>query len=231
VRIRAISLDLDDTLWPIEPVIVRAEQHLEGWLQQECPHVAAAWPVAELRALRERIYGENPHLGHDFTALRKMSLRAVFTPFDMGEDWVERAYIEYFTARNQVECYTDAVPALERLAALLPLVSISNGNADLDRIGLRRFFQFSVSAREFGTAKPHASIFHTACERLGLQPHEVLHVGDDAVLDVLGARDAGLRTAWLNRGDTAWAHAVAPDLTLSDLGQLAHWLENHQRGI
>lgn len=228
MRIRAISLDLDDTLWPIEPVILRAEQRLENWLHTQCPQVAAAWPVPELRALRERIYVENPHLGHDFTALRKLSLRAVFTPFGLGEDWVERAYIEYFTARNDVECYADALPALERLAAQVPLVSISNGNADLERIGLQRFFQFSVSAREFGTAKPHASIFHTACERLGLQPHEVLHVGDDAELDVLGARDAGLRTAWLNRGDGAWPHPVAPDLTLRDLNELALWLENHQ---
>lgn len=227
MRIRAISLDLDDTLWPIEPVILRAEQRLENWLQKECMQVAAAWPLSALRALRERIYAEHPELGHDFTALRKLSLRAVFAPFGLGEDWVERAYLEYFAARNEVECYADALPALERLAAQVPLISISNGNADLTRIGLQRFFQFSVSAREFGTAKPHASIFHNACERLGLPPYEVLHVGDDTELDVLGARAAGLRSAWINRDGNHWPYPSTPDLTLADLNELAHWMENH----
>ena len=227
MRIRAISLDLDDTLWPIEPVIARAEQRLADWLEAQCPHVAAAWPIPALRELRERIYVENPQLGHDFTALRKLSLREVFTPFGLNEEWVELAYLEYFTARNAVECYTDALPALEQLAARVPLVSISNGNADLERIGLQRFFQFSLSAREFGTAKPHVSIFHNACERLGLAPHEVLHVGDDAALDVLGAQQAGLRTVWLNRDSTSWDHPTAPDLTVTDLGELVRWFDTH----
>ena len=42
MRVRAITLDLDDTLWPIEPVMLRAEQRLDAWLRTHCPPVATA---------------------------------------------------------------------------------------------------------------------------------------------------------------------------------------------
>jgi putative hydrolase of the HAD superfamily len=221
LHIRAISLDLDDTLWPIEPVMLRAEQRLDAWLKTHCPRAAEHFPIAAMRALRDQVAGENPHLAHDFTAQRRLSLSTALRPHGYGDDHVESAFAEFYAARNQVECYADALPALERLAARFPLVSLTNGNADLDKIGLSRFFQFSICARDFGAAKPQPQIFHAACERLGLPPDAVLHVGDDPELDVAGARAAGLRSAWLNRTQASWRHAQSPDLTVRDLAELA----------
>ena len=228
MRIRAISLDLDDTLWPIEPVIVRAEQRLDEWLKTHAPQTAAAFPIAAMRALRERISAEHPHLSHDFTAQRLLSLRAALTPHGYDEAHVTRAFDAYYTARNEVELYPDALAALERLAARYPLVSISNGNADLERIGLKRFFRHSISSRALGVAKPAPPIFHAACAELGLAPHEMLHVGDDPELDVAGARAAGLRCVWLKRHD-AYAATPVADLTVRDLTELADWLDRLPR--
>ena len=225
MRIRAITLDLDDTLWPIGPVMLRAEQRLDDWLRTHCPPVAAAYPIAAMRALRDRIAGENPDLAHDFTSQRLLCLRAALQPHGYGDEHVDAAFAEFYAARNEVECYADALPALERLAASYPLVSLSNGNADLERIGIARFFHFSLSSRSFGKAKPAAEIFHAACAGLGLPADEVLHVGDDALVDVVGASEAGLRSAWLNRSGAAWDHARTPDLIARDLGHLAELLE------
>ena len=225
MRIRAITLDLDDTLWPIEPVMLRAEQRLDAWLRAHCPPVADRYPIAAMRALRDRVAADNPHLAHDFTTQRLMCLRSALQPHGYGDDHVDAAFAEFYAARNEVECYGDALPALERLAARFPLVSLSNGNADLERIGIARFFRFSISSRNFGKAKPAAEIFHAACAGLDLPPSEVLHVGDDPLTDVVGASRAGLRSAWLNRKGEAWTHAVSPDLTIRDLTELAHALE------
>jgi putative hydrolase of the HAD superfamily len=225
LRIRAISFDLDDTLWPIEPAIARAEIRLDDWLKTHAPTVAAAWPISAMRGLRDRISAEYPHLSHDFTAQRKLSLRAALEPHGFGDEDIEAAFEAYYAARNEVEVYADTLPALRRLAARWPLLSLTNGNADLERIGLRDMFAHTVSARDVGIAKPDIGIFHHACARLGVAPGEVLHVGDDPVLDIVGARAAGLRTVWLNRRDAVWNHGAPPDLIVSDLGTLADWLE------
>ncbi|MFI4969780.1 MAG: HAD-IA family hydrolase [Lysobacterales bacterium] len=240
MRILAVSLDLDDTLWPVEPAIVAAEQQLDEWLQQHHASVAARWPVAALRELRDEVSLQRPDLAHDFTAQRLITLERAFATCGIDDAPVEAAFEIYFAARNRIECYADALPALQALAAHLPVVSISNGNADLQRIGLRQHFRHCISARDCGVAKPAAAIFHAACTRLGLAPEHVLHVGDDPLLDVIGARAAGLRAAWLNRRGASWpgrlhapdAHAAvgapdyaAPEFEWRDLGELARWVE------
>jgi FMN hydrolase / 5-amino-6-(5-phospho-D-ribitylamino)uracil phosphatase len=118
------------------------------------------------------------------------------------------------------------VPALAALAARWPIVAVTNGNADLHGIGLAAHFTATVSARDFGLAKPDARIFHEACRRLGAAPHEVLHIGDDWALDVVGAHRAGLRTAWLRR-DASMASPgdVVPDCVAADLHALHAWLD------
>lgn len=231
MRILAVSLDLDDTLWPIAPVIEQAEQALEEWLDRHHPEVVRRWPRLAMRQLREDITARKPQLAHDMSALRRLTLEHAFQ--DCGEDCaaIDAAYDQYFAARNRVRCYADAEPALARLAARLPLASISNGNADLELIGLRGHFHHCIAAREFGQAKPHPEIFLEACQRLGLAPENVLHVGDDPLADVVGARAAGMRAAWLNRRGETWAGTAgadqphAPDLEFTDLGALADWLD------
>ncbi|NCT66917.1 MAG: HAD family hydrolase [Rhodanobacteraceae bacterium] len=222
MRILAISLDLDDTLWPVTPAIEAAERALDDWLHRHHAAVAAAWPIPAMRVLREQVAAERPDLAHDFTAQRLLTLERAFAACGRGDEHVEAAFAVYFDARNRVECYADALPALAALAARLRLVSISNGNADLARIGLRHHFAHCLSAREVGVAKPSAAIFHAACARLGVAPEHVLHVGDDPLLDVAGARAAGLRTAWLNRDGAAATEAA--DLEIRDLGELVRWV-------
>jgi HAD superfamily hydrolase (TIGR01549 family) len=227
MRILAISLDLDDTLWPIEPAIIAAEHELDNWLKQHHAAVAAAWPIAAMRELRDQVSAEHPQLAHDFTAQRLITLERAFATCGIGNEHVDAAFEIYYAARNSVDCYADAIPALAALAARMPLVSISNGNADLERIGLRQHFVHCISAREFGIAKPEVAIFHDACARLGIAPANVLHVGDDPLLDVVGARAAGLRTAWLNRTGATWSEHGVPDLEIRDLAELARWIEQH----
>lgn len=223
---RAITLDLDDTLWPIAPAIERAEAALDAWLRDHAPRAAIRWPLEARRRLREQVEVEHPGLAHDFTRQRLITLERMLR--ETGEDvsLVPSAFEAYFAARCEVEHYADTLAALDRLAARLPLAAISNGNACLVRIGLMDRFYFQLAARDHGQAKPAASIFHEACRRLGAEPRDVLHVGDDPEHDVAGAARAGLRTGWINRHGRAWSHPEArPDLVLEHLGALADWLD------
>jgi len=224
VQILAISLDLDDTLWPVEPAILQAERCLDEWLREHHPHVATKWPIVAMRELRDTISRERVDLAHDFTAQRLLTLERAFAACGVGNEHVDAAFDIYYAARNRVDFYADTLPALATLSARLPLISVSNGNADLARMGLRHYFRDCISARDLGVAKPAAAIFHAACERLGVPGECVLHVGDDPLLDVAAARGAGLRSAWLNRSGGAWSDGPAPDLEIRDLGELAEWV-------
>lgn len=200
-RIRALTLDLDDTLWPIWPTIERAEGVLHDWLARHAPRVVERHDRPAMRAVREAVARERPDWAHDLSALRRESIRRLLA--DAGEDeaLAGPAFEAFFAERQRVELYGDALPALQRLSARWPLLALSNGNADLARIGLAAWFRGSLGARELGVGKPDRRIFDAACVRLGCAPHEVLHVGDDLALDVQGALHAGLQAAWVRRGD------------------------------
>lgn len=226
--IRAITLDLDDTLWPCEPVMLRAEQVLDAWLAEHLPEVAAAYPMDAMRALRARTFRENPHLAHDFAATRKLSLAQAFEPLARGPEWVERAFEVFHAARHEVELYPETLAALTSLARRYPLASLSNGTADLHRIGLGGHFAALVSARHVGCAKPDARIFHRAAKHLECDPAHVAHVGDDPELDVAGAKAAGLYAVWMNRDGRSWPLAdVTPDLEIGTLAELEPALAQH----
>jgi putative hydrolase of the HAD superfamily len=107
--------------------------------------------------------------------------------------------------------FSDALPALARIATRYPLIGLTNGNADWHSIGLSPYFNRGVlAAREFGQGKPHAAFFHEACKRLDLPPAQVLHGGDDWHLDVEGALDAGLQAVWLRHTELPPAKFSAP---------------------
>lgn len=224
--IRAITLDLDDTLWPFAPIGARIDQVLHEWMLQHSPATAAMFPQAAMRELRERAYVDNPHLHHDLSALRRLTLQHALQESGADPALLEPAYEAFYAARNQVEYYPDALDALQRIAARVPVAALSNGNADLERIGVAHLFAFQLGAREHGAAKPVASIFHAACERLGVAPAHVLHVGDHVEMDVAGAMSAGLRGCWINREAARWNHpSLQPDLQFDTLTGLADWLD------
>jgi putative hydrolase of the HAD superfamily len=224
-RIAAISLDLDDTLWPIRPVIERAERALHEWLAREAPRTAALLVMPGVsRELREATVKKRPGLAHDLSALRRESIRAALRRAGDDPALAEPAFDVFFAQRQRVELYDDALPALRWLGARYPLVAISNGNADIRHTGVGRWFRAAFSAREFGGGKPHAPIFHAAAVSVGRLPREVLHVGDDAALDVAGALDAGMQAAWLTRDERPWEHEARPQLVVSDLHALCRAL-------
>lgn len=206
-RIAAISFDLDDTLWPFLPCLLRAERVLMHWLLEHAPSTSTVLDTpAALRPYRDRAVDAHPHLKHDLSELRRMAIRTLLS--DVGEDetLAEAAFEVFFAERLRVELYEDVLPGLARLSRRFPLVALTNGNACIHQAGLSAYFKGSLSAGTLGAAKPEAAAFHAAASLVGVQPSQLLHVGDDWALDVVGALDAGAQAAWMVRGP----HEPAP---------------------
>lgn len=224
-QIRAVAFDLDNTLWDIVPVLERAELRLHAWLREHCPRIPERISIEEMRAARESLAREEPHNAHDFTYLRVASLARHARECGYDEELALRAFEVFFAARNDLEPFADVRPGLERLRSRFPLATLSNGNADLARIGLSEFFVLSLNARQIGVGKPHPRCFQRLVEGFGVRPRDIVYVGDDPVLDVEAAREAGLSTVWVNRFDQQWPKEIAPaDIVVADFTQLAEAL-------
>ncbi|HEX2139701.1 MAG TPA: HAD family hydrolase [Woeseiaceae bacterium] len=225
-QIRAITIDLDDTLWEIAPVIQRAEAELWRWLRRNCPAVCERFTADAALAVREQVIQEYRERTHDFRFLRRMTLTRMLETCGYSDAFIEDAFEVFDLHRNRVKLYPDVVPALERLSERFPIVAVTNGNANLQTIGIRHLFSDVVSAVEVGSAKPAPLIFEEAVRRAGAAPIETLHVGDHPECDIAGAQGAGLATAWMNRTGGEWPdHLPAPDAIVTTVTELHAILE------
>src|SRR4051812_40103869 len=109
--IRAVTLDLDDTLWPCEPTLLRAERLTLEWLTERAPEVIASWSIEQLRERRMAIHAARPELKHDVVTIRRLALQEVFRA--AGADDAQCAPIidgsldVYMAARHQVDLYPE----------------------------------------------------------------------------------------------------------------------------
>jgi len=223
--IRVVAFDLDNTLWEVEPVIARAEERWLAWMREHCPRIPEQLTLEDMRLARQELARQQPHRAHDFTYLRIASLARHAREFGYDEGIAERAFDVFFEARNQLDLFADVLPGLERLQSRYRLATLSNGNADLARIGIQRYFVLSLNARGIGAAKPDPRCFESLSQALQCPPREILYVGDDPLLDVEAARQAGLLTAWMNRTHQPWPSTVVrADLTVGNCLELAEAL-------
>ena len=219
--IRTITLDLDDTLWDIHPVIHRAERRLYEWLDDHYPAITAMYSVEDLRILRKQVLEKHADKVHDLTFLRRTVLTEAATAAGCTNFIVEEAFAVFDEVRNDVEMFPEARPALLALRERYTVIAVTNGNANLEKIGIDDLFHGHVNAAMAGAAKPARPIFDKAVEVGGASAAETLHVGDHPLYDVHGAREAGLRTVWVNRNGDSWPDEyAAPDIEVRHVGEL-----------
>ncbi len=226
VAICAITFDLDDTLWDVGVVIRRAEVKLHAWLARHHPPVADAYDPVALRALTQAVAADHPEQAFDRSFLRLEALRRAAEAIDHQPFCPHSAFEVFYRARNEVVFFDDVLPCLERLKGRYPLAALTNGNANIEQVGLGEVMDFAIAATDVGAPKPDPSMFIAACQRLDLEPAQVLHVGDDPELDVLAAAEVGMATAWVNRKGQSWPGRGAFDVELESLAALDEVLDD-----
>jgi putative hydrolase of the HAD superfamily len=223
MAIQLITFDLDDTLWEVAPVLLSAEAALRDWLTRQTQHLGEM-PIEHLWQIRAALLEKEPPLKHRISELRRRILAHAL--IDAGYAAAEAAALAeegfevFLAARHQITLFPEVQPTLEVLANHYRLAVLTNGNANVSRLGLADYFQFALCAEDLGVGKPDPRPFHEALKRGGVQPHEAVHVGDHPVDDIGGAKAAGLRAIWFNPGAKTWAGAPAPDAQIRSLAEL-----------
>ncbi len=218
-NIKAISFDLDDTLWECAPVILKAENAMLTFLQTYCEPVRQQYDMDSFVEKKSSFIQSNRHLVGDVTQMRLALLEDLIG--DSHSHLIEDAFRIFCKVRSQVEFYDDALAGLEILSQHYPLAALTNGNADLGVIGIDHYFSEIHYASLDCPAKPDKHMFERSLEGLGIQPHELLHVGDNPKTDIDGARRSGARTVWINRFDMTWPEDLPrADFEVDNLDEL-----------
>lgn len=224
MTIRAITFDLDNTLWETDQSVFRAEDTMRDALCDAASHWMHSYSFEALKTHRQQVATEYPDKAHDLGWTRREALRRWFLSQGangaMAQELAELGFNVFYRERQKVEPYPGVDTMLSQLAARFPLGAITNGNADLMTMPMGRYFQFSFRAHEFPRAKPAPDMFTAALAHFQIAPHELLHVGDDPDHDVLGAASLGIRTAWVNTRALPTEGAPEADLTLNSVVEL-----------
>lgn len=219
--VRLITVDLDDTLWPVGPVIGHAESTLYDWLVRNAPLLTADYDLTALRIHRKELAEREPERAHNLTWLRHRHLSILLRKFDYAPELADDAVEIFRRARNRVSLFDDVIPVLDVLRSRHLLVSLTNGNVDLDQTPLRGFFEHHIDAVEAGAAKPDPAMFRLALDRVKESPARALHLGDDPVRDIAPAKALGMTAVWVNRDAASWPRGLPPpDAEIRSLREL-----------
>ena len=216
--------DLDNTLWDVEPALIRAEQAQQSWLKQHRPGAAESYDHEGLWEFKKSVWRRHPELAHDVSKMRVQILyelqRAAGYSEREAKSGAEQAFAIFLEQRQQVELYEEALAVLELLAADYTLGALTNGNADVYKTDAGEYFDFAYLAQEIGASKPHPDMFHAALQRTGVAAQHVVHVGDDPEHDIQGAQKVGMHTVWMNSRDKNWPDAPRASREITRLQQL-----------
>ena len=230
--IQLLTFDLDNTLWETEPVVMAAEQSLLEWLEQHAPRFTQQLNSEARRALRNEVLTSDPELRHRVTALRiavlDHGLRKAGYSAEQANELALAGFEVFLAARHALTFFPHCEPLLQQLSRHYQLATISNGNADVRRLGLEKYFKVIVSADEVGLSKPDPAPFVAALERAGVEPQQALHIGDHPVDDIAGAHRVGLHTLWFNRLGLEWSGEQPAHGEVRCLSEIPGWLDNYQ---
>lgn len=225
-RIKALSFDLDDTLYDNFPHMLRAEQALLAHIKTHYPQAQkdrSFWLTHKKKVLTTR-----PELASDMSELRRLTLTAGMRECGLTGVILANAVTDcfdyFYYERSNFQVDKEVKQILAELAQNTPLVAITNGNVNLRQIGLQDYFQVCFKASLSAPMKPHAHMFSRTAEHLKTAPKNILHVGDNMQNDIWGAYKAGFRSAWFacnrNMSLTNEQLLVLPDIQLTDLAEL-----------
>lgn len=127
--------------------------------------------------------------------------------------------------RSKYPLYDDTDEMLARLRPHVKLGIITNGVSGLQRMklngcGLLHWFDVAAVSGEVGIGKPEAGIFEWVTKQLGVKHERCLMVGDNDARDVLGGKNAGIKTVWIDRKGLGKAPTQAADWTVMQLREV-----------
>ncbi len=222
--IKVITFDLDDTLWEVTPVLIRAERRVLEWLEQHCPELSQRFSIQAMRAMRMELVKSRPDLVHQISEARRFIMQTAMeragTNSTRAASLSRQAMEVFLQARHEVELFDAVEEVIAELHSSYTLGVLTNGNADIYRLPLGRYFSFSYSAEALNSSKPLPLHFEKTLEKTGASAAQIVHVGDHIEHDIEAAQGFGWHTIWMNRKGRENISGIKPSATVGAIDQV-----------
>ena len=228
--IRLITFDLDNTLWDVDQVIIRAETKMRQWMEEHAPESLNYYSSDYLVEIRQRIVSDNPSKRFDLSFMRLAILSEVMSLSGMdakkAKQNAENAFAVFFEARNEVSFFPGALEMLSKIKGHYLIYALTNGNADIKKTGLDTYMDGAINAAEVSASKPSPEMFHLVLRKTKLKPENAVHIGDNLVDDIEGAYNAGFYSIWVNlKSETMSKKGAQPNQIVTSLSEIPTLLE------
>ena len=199
--VKALTFDLDDTLYNNEPIIQQADAALNQKIRNDYPALSAM-TNDDWFTIKRALINKNPKLASDMGKLRWQTLFTALGKAQLPDTERAQAVSElfdfFYAARSDFQVEPDIIAVMEKLAEKVPLVAITNGNVDTDMIGLAPFFSLTLHA---SVTRPRK---HAMKEQLRYNGPKNIHVfvADSAV------KKLAQQTTTQHQHQFAWRSAI-----------------------
>ena len=227
-KIQMITFDLDDTLWNNKPTITNAEIKTRKWIEERVG--AIEWgDLNDFLQLREALIRKDKTIAWDISKLRieifKEKIKGLVSTGEITK-LAEEAFSYFLKKRHEIELFPGVEDALKSLSGNYMLGVLTNGNADIYKLPIGKYFEFSISSLEAKDSKPNKSHFELAKNHLpNLKYSEMLHIGDHQINDIFGAHALGIETLWFNNKSALWEQDFEKPDQFDDWQRLAKIIE------
>ena len=213
-EIKLITFDLDDTLWDNMPIITRAEIDTRKYIEERVGKIE--WgDLNDFLNLREELIKKDPAIAWDISKLRKEIFRkklAHVKPQSLRDEIVDKAFEIFITKRHEIKLFNGVKESLKNLSKKYILGVLTNGNADIYKFDIGKYFKFSISSLEAKNSKPNRAHFDMAISKVkDISFNNILHIGDHQINDILCAHNLGIDTIWFNNNENWSQNFEKPD--------------------
>ena len=230
-KIKLITFDLDDTFWDIKRTIVNAEINSRKWIENRIERKIEWGTIDDFLKIRNELIKDNPALNYDLGLLRKKIIsyhtQKYFRNQKDLDEFIEEAFMFFLEERHKVKFFDDVITVLEKLSSKYKLGVLTNGNADIKKLGIDHMFEFSLSSMDVKSNKPDQGHFVKAKELSQISFQNTLHVGDHPVNDVYGARKLGINVMWFNLNNLVWDIDGNPPIQFKKWSEFINLLEEN----
>ncbi len=232
---KLITFDLDHTLWTPDAALERATSAMHQWLINTYPQ-AAHYSLRDMLLVQREIAKNQPELSFRVSTIRVEMLRQILLQLDIPAQEAtlaaQQGFQVFYQERSKIEFYPHALTTLAQLNKNYPLIALTNGNADLNLIGIAHLFKIYLNAEIAGAPKPHFGMFNMALQFAKVAAPQAVHVGDSPEMDMLPAKQLGMKTVWANYSAMTWPEDLPkPDQTITAIEQLPAALAALEAGI